>query len=556
MGLRSIARKEVVRVQPGTPVAEACRLMEENNIGCVVVSDNGKPLGLLTDRDLTLRVLRQGMDPKRTKVEQVMSREVLTLNEDMGLLEALEAVRGKPIRRFLVVDQKGDLSGIFTLDDVMYLIGREMADVASIMEVEAPPERPASVEARNTAAARRIIEEGLNKGNLAALDELIAEHVVDHDLPPGLPEGREGVKQFFAQTRRAFPDLKATIEDVVAAGDRVALRQTLQGTHKGEFLGVPPTGKRVSFQELHLIRFENGKAVEHWGMTDLQEQLGVGGEPAEVKQNEAVVRRYFEEVWDKGRFEALKDLVTAGYVDHDPAVPETRRGPQGVREVVGYYRNAFPDLRFTLEEVRAAGDRVVARWKAQGTHKGELMGIPPTKKQVAITGITISRLEHGRIAESWTNWDILGMLQQLGALSSPEAAGRNKASLRRLYEALDRREFRVMDEILAKNCVAHIPGFPDPMDCATFKQFIRGLYNAFGNYEHVIEDLFAADDRVVARLILRGTHEGEFKGIAPTHKSFAINSTVIARFADGKLLEYWGSPDLLGLMQQLGVIEG
>ncbi|WP_169311738.1 ester cyclase [Marinithermus hydrothermalis] len=554
--MRSIARKEVVRVRPEAPIAEACRLMEENNIGCVVVSDNGKPLGLVTDRDLTLRVLRQGMDPKKTKVEQVMTREVLTLNEDMGLLEALEAVRGKPIRRFLVVNDKGELSGIFTLDDVMYLIGREMADVASIMELEAPPERPASLEGRNQAAARRIIEEGLNKGNLAALDEVIAEQLVDHDLPPGLPQGREGVKQLFTQMRRAFPDLRATIEDAIAAGDRVVLHQTLQGTHKGELFGRPPTGKRIAFREMHVIRFENGKAVEHWGITDLPERLGTAGDPAQAERNQAVVRRYFEEVWNQGRFDGLREIVTADYVNHDPAVPDAGRGPESVRALVEYYQKAFPDTRFTIEEMHAVGDRVVTRWKAQGTHKGELMGIPPTGKKVVVTGLTIDRLEGGRVKEGWTHWDTLGMLQQLGVLSSPEAAGRNKAALRRLYEALDRREFRVMDEILAKNCVAHIPGFPDPMDCATFKQFIRGLYNAFGNYEHVIEDLFAADDRVVARLILRGTHEGEFKGIAPTHKSFAINSTVIARFADGRLVEYWGSPDLLGLMQQLGVIEG
>jgi steroid delta-isomerase-like uncharacterized protein len=131
----------------------------------------------------------------------------------------------------------------------------------------------------NKALMRRFIDEVINGKNLAAIDELVAPDIVEHEEgPPGMPGGREGTKQFFGMVFNAFPDLKATLEDVVAEGDRLAVRQTWRGTHKGEFMGVPATGKTVAFQVLDWLRFRDGKATEHWGAADtmaLMQQLGV-----------------------------------------------------------------------------------------------------------------------------------------------------------------------------------------------------------------------------------------------------------------------------------------
>jgi steroid delta-isomerase-like uncharacterized protein len=131
---------------------------------------------------------------------------------------------------------------------------------------------------QNKALARQMIEEVFNRGNVSRADEFMAPDFVEREeLPPGLPPGREGVKQLTAAMRNAFPDFKATIDDIVAEGDKVVLRQTWSGTHKGEFMGVPPTGKHVSFQVIDIIRFAGGKCVEHWGQMDrmgLMQQLG------------------------------------------------------------------------------------------------------------------------------------------------------------------------------------------------------------------------------------------------------------------------------------------
>ena len=131
---------------------------------------------------------------------------------------------------------------------------------------------------QNKELVRQMVEQMFNRGNLSRADEFLAPDFVEHEeLPPGIPPGREGVKQLTATLRSAFPDLSATIDDIVAEGDKVVIRQTWSGTHKGAFMGVPPTGRRVSIGVIDIIRVDGGKFVEHWGQMDnmsMMQQLG------------------------------------------------------------------------------------------------------------------------------------------------------------------------------------------------------------------------------------------------------------------------------------------
>ena len=107
---------------------------------------------------------------------------------------------------------------------------------------------------QNKAIFRRMVEEIFNRGNMSLVDEFLAPDFIEREeLPPGIPPGREGVKQMTIMFRSAFPDFKATIDDMIAEGDKVVVRMTWSGTHKGEFMGIPPTGKSVSFGECHNI---------------------------------------------------------------------------------------------------------------------------------------------------------------------------------------------------------------------------------------------------------------------------------------------------------------
>ena len=132
--------------------------------------------------------------------------------------------------------------------------------------------------------------------------------------------------------------------------------------------------------------------------------------------NEAVVLRWWEELWNQGDISLADDLHTANFRDHDPASPWVQPGPEGMKQKVSAYRAAFPDLSFTMEQTLSAGDRVVTHWRCHGTHQGNILGLAPTGKAIDIEGISIFRLEDGMIAEQTIVWDALGMLTQLGAL--------------------------------------------------------------------------------------------------------------------------------------------
>lgn len=119
----------------------------------------------------------------------------------------------------------------------------------------------------------------------------------------------------------------------------------------------------------------------------------------------------------------VDEIVASDYVLHDPALPEEIRGPEGVKGFVQMYRSAYPDTDITVEEQIAAGDDVVTRWTGRGTHQGELLGVPPSGTRVEVAGITIDRISGGKFAESWTIYDALGMLQQIGAIPPPGQSG-------------------------------------------------------------------------------------------------------------------------------------
>jgi steroid delta-isomerase-like uncharacterized protein len=143
------------------------------------------------------------------------------------------------------------------------------------------------------------------------------------------------------------------------------------------------------------------------------------------EENKALVRRYFEEIWDKGNLDLIDELFTTNFVRHGPTGTEGEvRGLEGFKGLVSMYRSAFPDLRVPVEDLIAEGERVVTRWAARGTHQGELMGIAPTGNQASVTGIIVDRISGGKIEEEWVDYDTLHLMQQIGAVPQPgETAG-------------------------------------------------------------------------------------------------------------------------------------
>jgi steroid delta-isomerase-like uncharacterized protein len=137
-----------------------------------------------------------------------------------------------------------------------------------------------------------------------------------------------------------------------------------------------------------------------------------------VEENKAIARRIGEEAWDQGNVAVLDELLAADFVYHNPG-PGLTPDREGYKQQVSMNRAAFSDFRFTTEDMIAEGDKVVIRWTWRGTHKGEFMGIPPTGKQVTVTGICIHRIEGGKNVEERHEIDLLGLMQQLGVVPSP-----------------------------------------------------------------------------------------------------------------------------------------
>lgn len=137
------------------------------------------------------------------------------------------------------------------------------------------------------------------------------------------------------------------------------------------------------------------------------------------QENVAIVNRYMEEVWNEGNLDAVDELLAEEYV-HGTPPPGMRPDREGFKQYVAMMREAFPDLSQTVEDTVAEGDKVVQRWTGRGTHTGALMGTSPTGTEVTIRGISIYRISGGKIARDWTIVDLLGLMQQLGVVPSPE----------------------------------------------------------------------------------------------------------------------------------------
>ncbi len=139
-----------------------------------------------------------------------------------------------------------------------------------------------------------------------------------------------------------------------------------------------------------------------------------------AEENKAIVRRYFEGAWEQGNLELLDELLAADYVNHNPATPETPTGPEGVKGVVSMFRSGMPDLKVVIEDMLAEGEKVATRYTLEGTHEGELFGVPPTGKRLGIERMTIERVSEGKIRDHWRVTDTLEMMQQLGVVPAPD----------------------------------------------------------------------------------------------------------------------------------------
>ncbi|HSN73770.1 MAG TPA: ester cyclase [Anaerolineae bacterium] len=287
-------------------------------------------------------------------------------------------------------------------------------------------------EIANKAIICRYVD-ATNDGELDLFDLFVDENYIENEPIPGQGPGREELKKAYVVFNGPFPDLEYVFEDLIAEGDLVFGRGVITGTHKGDFMGVPATGKQIRWTGTRLFRLKNLQVTEGWinvDMMGMMQQMGVipappapdpstfppnkhvAGAPSTREANKALMRRFIEEVWNKGNLDVADELF---HPDHtSPSAPSLPAGPEGTKMIATAFRNAFPDYHMTIEQMAAEDDRVAARFLQSGTHLGELWGIPPTGKFAKFSEIGILRIADGQIVESWYDVDMLGMMGQLG----------------------------------------------------------------------------------------------------------------------------------------------
>jgi len=140
-----------------------------------------------------------------------------------------------------------------------------------------------------------------------------------------------------------------------------------------------------------------------------------------ASENEAVVRRYIDEVWNGGRLEVIDEIVADQYIRRDAALPRPAVGRAELKDQVSLYRDAFPDLNVVIEDMVTSDDVVTLRWRASGTHRGELMGLGATNKRSEVTGLNLVRVLEGKLVEEIQEWNEATMLRQLGVLPERES---------------------------------------------------------------------------------------------------------------------------------------
>lgn len=280
----------------------------------------------------------------------------------------------------------------------------------------------------------RWFEEVWNQKREDTIDELfsadgIANGLTDENGNPLV--GPEGFKVLHRNFLSAFPDFHMTVEDSVIEGDKIAARIRLKATHTGEGIGVAPTNRAVEFSGMCFVHIKDGKIAEAWNEIDFQSlytqvgalSLDLSNAPLRREPGpdgyETFLHRWFEEAWNKGREEAIDEMVADDVVAYG-LTDERGNQVSGINEFRRFFRNfraAFPDIHVTIEETIAEGDKIGAVCRVRGTHTGDGLTLRATNQSIEFCGVLMVRLREGKIAEAWNYFDFMTLFAQLGALS-------------------------------------------------------------------------------------------------------------------------------------------
>lgn len=246
-------------------------------------------------------------------------------------------------------------------------------------------------------------------------------------------------------------------------------------------------------------------------------------------QNLAVVSRIWTDLWNRGEMAVTPEIFSKDYLGHLPLM--TVHGPEEFVGMVAQYRGAFPDVHLSVEDTFTSGDRIGVRWVSRGTHQVDLFGIPASFKKIEVGGISIFRMENGKVAEEWESFDALGMMQTIGGVAAPAtgAQANNAQTIRKYYETANAGQWdawcdlftddMLMDEQLAGNIVG--------LD--KLRPMMAGMGQAYAKFQNVLKSMVVEGDE--------GAVVSHISAAAAKYPNEAIEADVMNffRFRAGKI---------------------
>ena len=267
-----------------------------------------------------------------------------------------------------------------------------------------------------------------------------------------------------------------------------------------------------------------------------------------TQKNRILAQRVFDEILNKGKYEIFDEMYAKDFVKH---VDRNERSLTQEIQDAKAMRMASSDLVMTVDQMIADGDRVAILYTGRGTHTGPFNSLPATGKKYSVTGTTVFRFANDKIAEEWTSYNMLDILQQLGYSAFPPE--NNKAVARRVFtEIFNQGKFDVADQIYAQDFVNHTRtrdiGLEEDQSAA------RGWRQAAPDLVMTVQKVVAEGDLVTVLWTGEGTNTGAGNGLPATGKRISTRGITIWRIVDGKIKEEWTSFDRLSLMEQAGLI--
>jgi steroid delta-isomerase-like uncharacterized protein len=437
--------------------------------------------------------------------------------------------------------------------------------------------------------------DAVNSGDWQIVDDIVSPNLVDHTgLSDAHGGGSEGHKRLVGQLRAAFPDWASRIDDVTVEGDIVTLRHSGGGTYPqalAPLMGSVPTDaemKRIDFQIVSKVRIDDsGKIVEHWAeQTPLGRTGKAEGAPAwptptppaptptpppgtgTSEQNKQYLENLVHQVIDAQAPDRASEYYAENVLNHDP-VPGEAPGRAGIVALLESVFEGFTEFRTTIEQQVAEADIAAHAWWQTFKHTGPYLGVPPTGKQVDVSGITIARIRGGKIVEQWEARDVIHLLQQLGAPvpvgpledgegtpqvpgGGPDAEALKAVALSYFYDVWDSGNVGLVDQLFAPDFTNNNPLLGQQPGVAGVRQFVNRFRRAFPDCAVSVDLQVAEADRVLTRYTVRGTHRDTFQGVPATGRPIEVSGIAIHRIAGGRIAEAWGYWDQATMLVQLG----